>query len=76
MVIIRQIGIITLLKVWIFKPLSFDPKKIEVIQAKSVQIETHRKVDFQIDGEYKGKVRIVDAEILPGQLNILLPEES
>lgn len=72
-VIIRQLGIGTLLKAWI-RPQSFDPKKIEVIQAESVHIETHRKVDFQVDGEYKGKVRIVNAEILPGQLNILLPE--
>ena len=72
-VIIRQLGIQTLLKAWL-RPQSFDPKKIEVIQAKAVHIETHRKVHFQIDGEYKGKVHIVDAEILPGQLNIVLPE--
>lgn len=72
-VIIRQLGIGTLLKAWV-SPQSFDPKKIEVLQAEWVHIETHHKVDFQIDGEYKGKVRIVDAEILPGQLNILLPE--
>jgi len=72
-VIIRKLGIATLLKAW-FRPQSFDPKKIEVIQAKAVHIETHRRVDFQVDGEYKGKVHIVDAEILPGQLNIVLPE--
>lgn len=73
-VIIRQIGIVSLLKIWFLKPKNFDPKKIEVIQAKSVHIETYRKVDFQIDGEYKGKVRVVNAEILPGALNIVLPE--
>jgi diacylglycerol kinase family enzyme len=73
-VIIRQLGIATLLKVWFFRPQSFDPKKIEVIQAKAVHIETHRKVDFQVDGEYKGKVHHVHAEIMPGVLNIILPE--
>ncbi len=72
-VIIRQIGILTLLKVW-FRPRSLDPKKIEVIQAKAVHIETHRKVHFQVDGEYLGRVHTVDAEILPGCLNILIPE--
>lgn len=72
-VIIRQLGIATLLKAWL-RPQSFDPKKIEVIQAKAVHIETHRKVHFQVDGEYKGKVQIVEAEILPGELNIVLPE--
>ncbi len=72
-VIIKQIGIATLFKVW-FSPRNLDPKKIEIIQAKAVHIETHRKVHFQVDGEYMGRVHTVDAEILPGQLNILLPE--
>ena len=72
-VIIRKIGIVTLFKVW-FRPRSLDPEKIEVIQAESVQIQTNRKVDFQVDGEYMGRVNIVNAEILPGKLNIILPE--
>lgn len=72
-VIIRHIGILTLLKVW-FKPRSLDSKKIEIIQAESVHIETHRKVDFQVDGEYIGKVNIVNAEILPEKVNIIVPE--
>jgi YegS/Rv2252/BmrU family lipid kinase len=72
-VIIRQLGIITLLKVWL-RPRNLDPKKIEVIQAKSVHIETRSKVDFQIDGEYMGKVHVVNAKIIPAQLNIVLPE--
>ncbi len=72
-VIIRKLSLSTLLKVW-FKPRSFDPKKIEVIQATSVHIETHRKVHFQVDGEYMGKVKKVDAKILPAQLNIILPK--
>ncbi|WP_018614568.1 diacylglycerol/lipid kinase family protein [Segetibacter koreensis] len=72
-VIIRQLGFSTLLKVW-FRPRNLDPKKIEVIQAESVQIHTHRKVDFQVDGEYIGKVNEVNADILPAILNIILPE--
>ncbi len=72
-VIIRQIGILTLLKVWL-RPRSLDPRKIEVIQAKAVRIETHRKVHFQVDGEYIGRVHTVDAKILPGCLNILIHE--
>lgn len=72
-VIIRKIGIVTLFKVW-FRPRSLDPEKIEVIQAESVQIETHRRVHFQVDGEYMGKVNIVNAEISPGNLHIVLPE--
>lgn len=72
-VIIKHIGIGTLLKRWI-TPKSLDPKKIEVIHAKSVRIDTNRKVHFQVDGEYVGKVKQVSAKILPAQLNILVPE--
>ena len=73
-VIIKHIGIGTLLKRWI-APKKLDPKKIEVIQAESVRIYTNRKVHFQVDGEYIGKVHSIAAKILPGQLNILVPEE-
>ena len=58
---------------WI-KPQPFNRKKIEVFKATSVEIETERKVHFQVDGEYLGKVKRVKAEILPSQLNIILPK--
>lgn len=74
-VIIKHIGIGTLLKRWI-TPKTLDPKKIEVIQAEAVNIYTNRKVHFQVDGEYIGKVKQVSAKILPGQLHILVPEGS
>ena len=72
-IIIRQLGIVTLFQVW-FAPRSLNPKHIEVIHAEFVRIETYRKVDFQVDGEYMGKVHTINAEILPGKLNIILPE--
>lgn len=71
-VIIRHIGILTFLKMWL-RPRNLDPKKIECLQATSVHLETHRKADFQVDGEYMGKVKKVDAEIMAGKLNILVP---
>ena len=72
-VIIRKLSIITLFKMWFF-PRNLDPNKIEVIQAQSVRISTQRKVHFQVDGEYIGKVNRVFAKILPGKLNIIVPE--
>jgi diacylglycerol kinase family enzyme len=59
-----------------FRPQIFDPKKIEIIQAKAVHIETQHAVHFQVDGEYLGKVKHIEAEILPGKLNILLPGQE
>jgi len=72
-VIIKNFGLATILKMWL-RPKIFDREKVEVIQARSVHIQTHKKAHFQIDGEYLGKVRHVDAEIVQGKLNILLPE--
>lgn len=74
-VIMKHIGIGTLLKMWI-TPKVCDPTKIEIIKAEAVQITVNRKVHFQVDGEYVGKVKQVSANILPAQLNILLPRES
>lgn len=72
-VIIRKLSFRTLIKMWLW-PKTFDPDKIEVIQAKSVKILTNRKVHFQVDGEYIGKVHRVSAKILPAFLNILVPQ--
>ena len=74
-VIMRKVAISELFKMW-FRPQTFNPKKIEIIQAKSVRIDTDHGVHFQVDGEYLGKINHLDAKILPGELNILLPVED
>jgi diacylglycerol kinase family enzyme len=58
-----------------FKPKPFNKKNIEIIKGCSVHIITGHKVHFQVDGEYKGKVKEVKAEILPLQLNLIVPKE-
>lgn len=73
-VIIRQLAIFEILKMW-FKPRPFNPRNIEVIKAKSVNIVTSRKVHFQVDGEYMGKVKEVRAQILAGQLKLIVPKK-
>lgn len=52
----------------------FDPVKIETHQTNEVTLITRKKAHFQIDGEYKGYVSIVNAKILPSALNLILPE--
>ena len=74
-VIIRQLAIFEILKMW-FKPKPFNKKNIEIIKGCSVHMSTGHKVHFQVDGEYKGKVKQVKAEILPGVLNLLTPSEA
>lgn len=71
-VIIRKLAISELIKM-LFKPQPFNPTKIETFHATNISIETHRRVHFQIDGEYKGKTNHVKAEILPKYINLILP---
>ncbi|MCY7422581.1 MAG: diacylglycerol kinase family lipid kinase [Chitinophagaceae bacterium] len=73
-VIIRQLAIFDILKMW-FKPKPFNKKNIEIIKGCSVHIITGHKVHFQVDGEYKGKVKEVKAEMLAHQLNLIVPKE-
>ncbi len=72
-VIIKKLSLFTIFKMWI-KTTPLDPDKFEVLQAESVQIKMKKKMHFQVDGEYIGKVNNVTAKVLPGKLNILLPE--
>jgi len=74
-VIIRKVSLAQIIKMFI-KFLPLNPKKTEIISATSVVIDTYGKVHFQIDGEYLGKVKHVEANIVPGQLKILVPEKN
>jgi len=49
----------------------YDKNKTELYQAKSVAIESKKKVHFQVDGEYLGKVKTVQADIIVGALLII-----
>lgn len=71
-IIFRQLHIWEILKLfWRYKP--FDPKKIEVLSATSVTIETKRRAYFQVDGEYRGKLMKLTATIRPGALTMIVP---
>jgi len=74
-IIIRKLALGSLLQM-ILKPGIFNPKKIEIIPSTSVEITTHRKMHFQIDGEYQGRIKKVDAEICDGILKIIEPSTS
>jgi len=61
----------------IFKMISqhkeYDPDKIEVFQTTSLTMRSSKKVHFQIDGEYMGKIKEVKASIMPDALEIIVP---
>ncbi len=74
-VIVRKINLLEIYKS-VFTNKSFHPRRIEVFSAREFKMTSPRKVYFQIDGEYKGKVSTVSARILPRILNLLLPPKQ
>lgn len=71
-VIMKRLALSELFKMWL-RPQPFNPNKIKLYPATSVSIQTTRKVHFQVDGEYLGKVHTIDAHIVPGQLKLVIP---
>ena len=51
----------------------YDSEKTEVFQTDELLIKSSRKVHFQIDGEYLGKVKEVKASIVPDCLEVIMP---
>ena len=71
-VVVRRVNFFSVLKMFLqFR--RFNPKKVELFQASSATITTSRRVHFQVDGEYLGKLTEVKAEILKSQLKLILP---
>jgi len=69
-VIVRKISFTEILKMR-FSGKPFNPEKTELFQTSAITIHSRKKVHFQVDGEYLGKVNELVAEILPGALNII-----
>ena len=75
LVVVRRIALSEFIKLfWSYK--SFNPRSVEIFETKKVEIKSKKGVRFQIDGEFKGKVKNIRAEIVPAALKILVPEEE
>lgn len=72
-VVVRKLNVVEILKS-ILTNKAFHPDRIEVFKTKRVSISTLKRAYFQVDGEYRGKITQLNAEILPGQLIVMLPQ--
>lgn len=74
-VIFRRLSFWEIIKLfWRYRP--FDPKKIEIYPATSIEIATHRRAYFQVDGEYRGRVTNLKAVVEPGALQVMVPKRG
>ncbi|MFA6058478.1 MAG: diacylglycerol kinase family protein [Taibaiella sp.] len=69
-IIIKKISVMEILKMKM-SGFTLNPHKTESFQTRSLHIKSRRRVHFQIDGEYRGKVNEVNAEILPASFSII-----
>ena len=69
-VIVRKISITEILKMS-FTRMAFNPRKTEVIQTDELLIKSRKKVHFQVDGEYQGKVNEIKAVLIPEALQVI-----
>ena len=58
----------------VFTQEPYDSEKIEIFQTDALLIHSRKKVHFQIDGEYLGKVREVKAILIPDALEVIVAE--
>jgi diacylglycerol kinase (ATP) len=62
---------------WDLPRLFFSHRKVhrereEVVSVRSIHISSSRPIHFQVDGEYKGKVSQIKANIIPQGLRVLV----
>ena len=74
-VIVRKLNLIEISKA-IFTEKSFHPQRIEVVKTRNVHLSVLHKAYFQIDGEYRGRVKELTAQIKPRSLQIMMPVEN
>ena len=71
--IVRRVSLLNIIRMF-FKNASLYPKHVEILKTKKAVITTKQKTHFQVDGEYKGKMQKVTAEIMTSKLNILIKD--
>lgn len=72
-VVVRKINVVEIFKAVTARK-KFNPRKIEVFRTKNVSLAFQQRAPFQVDGEYQGKVASLKARILPGIVNVMLPD--
>ena len=72
-IVIKKISFYEIFKMT-FSLGSYDSDKTEIFQTNTLSMKSRRKVHFQIDGEYLGKIKEINAIITPNALQIIIPD--
>jgi diacylglycerol kinase (ATP) len=72
-IVIKQISLLEVFKM-VVSHQSYDEEKTKVYQTNSLTMKSKRKVHFQIDGEYLGKINTITANLVPDSLQVRVPK--
>lgn len=70
-IVMKKISIREMFKM-VYSHEEYDAEKTEVFQTNELFIKSFRRVHFQVDGEYLGKVKQVKAVIIPDCLEVIV----
>jgi len=74
-IIVRKISFSEIFKMMVsHRP--YDTAKTEVFQSSEARIHSRKKVHFQVDGEYLGKIHSLNAILVPGALKFVIPQDK
>jgi diacylglycerol kinase (ATP) len=71
-IIIKKISPFEVFKINYTKA-KFNTEKTEIYQTNSLSMKSNKKVHFQIDGEYIGKIKQIKANLVPKAIYLLFP---
>lgn len=71
-IVMKEISLIETLKM-LYTHQPFNARKVEKYSTKKVTIRCKRRMPFQMDGEYRGKVKNIEAAIVTNAISIIVP---
>lgn len=71
-IVVKKISVKEIFKM-MFTHTPYDKSKIELFQTSSLHIQSRKRVHFQVDGEYLGKVNNINATLMPNALEVIVP---
>jgi diacylglycerol kinase (ATP) len=72
-VVVKKISIKEIFKM-VVSHTDYDTEKTEVFQTNKLSIKSRKRVHFQIDGEYLGKIKEVEAKIVTESIEVIVPQ--
>lgn len=72
-IVVKKISVIEIFKMLVSHA-PFNPDKTVVFQTRSLNMWSTKKVHFQVDGEYLGKVNKIEAILKPAAIEIIVPK--